>query len=293
MKEKNLLISIGINIIITIVEVIVGFLIGSLAIVSDAVHNFFDVGAMVMSLFGERASQKKIDTQHSYGYKRTEVLVALLNSVFLLVSIIFIGYEAIQRLLHPQQISGGWMLVMAVVALIGNMIATKLLHDHAEESMNIRSAFLHSLQDALFSAGVIVAAILVLVFNWQWADSGISLILSILLAKEAVTLILETVHVLMEGVPINIDIEKLRKDLLEIEGTKSVDDLHVWKTGSKDTLLTAHIVVKKLEANSAYAKKLIEIKQKLKSTYNINHSTIQLVSIDYLKEVEDECEHCN
>jgi Co/Zn/Cd efflux system component len=80
---------------------------------------------------------------------------------------------------------------------------------------------------------------------------------------------------------------------LEIEGTKSVEDLHVWKTGSKDTLLTAHIVVKKLEANSAYAKKLIEIKQKLKSTYNINHSTIQLVSIDYLKEVEDECEHCN
>jgi len=98
MKEKNLIISIGINIVITIVEIIVGLFIGSLAIISDAVHNFFDVGAMVMSLFGEKTSSKKIDEKHSYGYKRTEVLVVLLNSIFLLVSIVFIGYESIQRL---------------------------------------------------------------------------------------------------------------------------------------------------------------------------------------------------
>jgi len=293
MKEKNLLISIGINIVITIVEIIVGFFIGSLAIISDAVHNFFDVGAMVMSLFGEKASSKKIDAKHSFGYKRTEVLVALLNSVFLLVSIIFIGYEAVQRLLHPQQISGGWMLGIAIVAFIGNMIATKLLHDHADDSMNIRSAFLHSLQDALFSAGVIVAAILVLVFNWQWADAGISLVLSILLAKEAVTLILETVHVLMEGVPTDIDIEKLKKDLLVIEGVKSVEDLHVWKTGSKDILLTAHIVADGLTTDSAYAEKLTLIKQKLLSKYNINHSTIQLVPIEASKKLKDLCKHCS
>ena len=293
MKEKKLLISIGINIVITIVEVIVGLFIGSLAIISDAVHNFFDVGAMVMSLFGERASSKKIDEKHSYGYKRTEVLVALLNSVFLLVSIVFIGYEAIKRLLHPQPIEGRWMLIMATVAFIGNMIATKLLHDHAEESMNIRSAFLHSLQDALFSAGVIVAAILVLVFNWQWADAGISLILSILLAKEAMTLILETVHVLMEGIPTNIDIEKLKKDLLSIESIESVEDLHVWKTGSKDTLLTAHIVADGLTTDSAYAEKLTQIKQKLLSKYNINHSTIQLVPLGASEKLKILCKHCS
>ena len=293
MKEKNLLISIGINIVITIVEVIVGLFIGSLAIISDAVHNFFDVGAMVMSLFGERASSKKIDEKHSYGYKRTEVLVALLNSVFLLVSIVFIAYEAIKRLLHPQPIEGRWMLIMATVAFIGNMIATKLLHDHAEESMNIRSAFLHSLQDALFSAGVIVAAILVLVFNWQWADAGISLILSILLAKEAMTLILETVHVLMEGIPTNIDIEKLKKDLLSIESIESVEDLHVWKTGSKDTLLTAHIVADGLTTDSAYAEKLTQIKQKLLSKYNINHSTIQLVPLGASEKLKILCKHCS
>lgn len=293
MKEKNLLISIGINIIITIAEIIVGLLIGSLAIISDAVHNFFDIGAMVMSLFGEKASSKKIDEKHSYGYKRAEILAALLNSVFLLVSIIVIGYEAVQRLFHPQQISGGWMLIMAVVAFVGNIIATKLLHDHAEESMNIKSAFLHSLQDALFSAGVIVAAILLLVFNWQWADAGISLILSVLLAKEAVTLILETVHVLMEGVPINIDIKKIKMDLLSIKSIKSVEDLHVWKTGSKDILLTTHIVTNGIMNDSVFAEKLTAIKQMLLSVYKINHSTIQLVSIETSKKLKDLCKHCS
>jgi cobalt-zinc-cadmium efflux system protein len=185
------------------------------------------------------------------------------------------------------------MLIMAVVAFIGNMIATKLLHDHAEESMNIRSAFLHSLQDALFSAGVIIAAILVLVFNWQWADAGISLVLSVLLAKEAVSLILETVHVLMEGVPTNINIEQLKKDLLLIEGITSVEDLHVWKTGSKDILLTAHIVAEGLSSDSSYAEKLTQIKQKLLSVYQINHSTIQLVPIGAGEKLKILCKHCS
>lgn len=291
MKEKNLILSIAINIGITAIEIVVGLFIGSLAIISDAVHNFFDVGAMVMSLFGERASSKKIDTKHSYGYKRAEVLIALLNSTFLLVSIIVIGYEAIQRLLHPQLISGGWMLVMAVVAFVGNMIATKLLHDHAKESMNIRSAFLHSLQDALFSAGVVVAAIVVLVFNWQWADAVISLVLSVLLAKEAVTLVLETVHVLMEGVPSNIDMNKLRQDLLGIRDIETVSDLHVWNTGSKDVVLTAHVVAK-MTTDKDYIEKLKSIRDVVCESYGITHSTIQLVPSGARSGLEDVCQHC-
>ncbi len=292
MKEKNLLISIGINVVITTVEIIVGLFIGSLAIISDAVHNFFDVGAMVLSLLGERASEKKIDVRHTYGFKRTEILIALLNSTFLLVSIVFIGYEAIKRLFHPQTISGGWMLGIAVVAFIGNLIATKLLHDHAEESMNIRSAFLHSLQDSLFSAGVIVAAILVLVFNWQWADAGISLVLSMLLAKEAISLILETVHILMEGVPVDLDMDRLKKDLMTISGIKDVNDLHVWSTGSKDIILTVHIVAD-LKNNNDYLEKFKNTKELLYSKYKISHSTIQLVPAALQRELQDACKHCN
>ena len=292
MKEKNLLLSIVINIVITVTEIIVGLLIGSLAIISDAVHNFFDVGAMVMSLFGERASTKSIDTKHSYGYKRAEVLIALLNSTFLLVSITIIGYESIERLLHPQTVSGGWMLAMAVVAFVGNMVATKLLHDHAEESMNIKSAFLHSLQDALFSAGVIIAAVLVLSFNWQWADAVISLVLSVLLAKEAVTLVSETVHVLMEGVPTNIDMNKLKQDLLAIHGIETVDDLHVWSTGSKDIVLTAHVAAK-IMTDKDYVEKLKNIRDVICKSYRITHSTIQLVPSGARSDLEDVCQHCS
>ncbi len=292
MKEKNLILAIGINIIITIVEITVGLFIGSLAIISDAVHNFFDVGAMMMSLLGERASSKKIDEKHSYGYKRTEVLIALLNSVFLLVSIIVIGYEAIQRLFHPQIIEGRWMLGMAVIAFIGNLIATKLLHDHAKESMNIRSAFLHSFQDALFSGGVIIAAILVLLFKWQWADAGISLVLSVFLAKEAMSLILVTVHILMEGVPENLDINELKKNLLRLDKVKEVNDLHIWSNGSKDIMMTTHIVAD-LKNNNEYLDKLTEIKRLLFSKYKINHSTIQLVPSSIQDELTKICKHCS
>jgi len=292
MKEKNLIISIVINICISIIEIVVGLLIGSMAIISDAVHNFFDVGAMVMSLFGERASAKKIDAKHSYGYKRSEVLVALLNSTFLLVSIFIIGYKSIERLMNPQDISGGWMLMMAVVAFAGNMVATKLLHDHAEESMNVKSAFLHSLQDALFSAGVILTSLLVLCFNWQWADAVVSLVLSILLAKEAVMLILQTVHVLMEGVPTNVDVNVLKKDLLSLKGIRNVNDLHVWSTGSKNIILSTHIVAD-FQNDADYVVKLKSIKNLLYTKYKITHSTIQMVPVSAQKELEDICKHCS
>lgn len=292
MKEKNLTISLGINIVISVIEIVVGLLIGSLAIISDAVHNFFDVGAMVMSLLGEKVSSKKIDVKHTYGYKRAEVLIALLNSSFLFVSIVFIGYEAVKRLLHPEPISGGWMLAMAVVAFVGNMVATKLLHDHSDESMNIRSAFLHSLQDAFFSAGVIVASILVLGFNWQWADAGISLVLSVLLAKEAISLVLETVHVLMEGVPTEIGIDKLKKDLLNLSDVREVNDLHVWNNGSKEIILTAHISAN-IKTDDDYGTTLDAIQNLLCLKYKITHSTIQLVPVSVQNQLSDNCMHCN
>jgi cobalt-zinc-cadmium efflux system protein len=292
MKEKNLIVSIGINIAISSLEIVVGLLIGSLAIISDAVHNFSDVGAMTLSLFAEKASSKKNDSKHTYGYKRTEVLIALLNSTFLLVSIGFIGYEAIQRLFHPQLISGGWMLIMAVVAFAGNSIATKLLHARSKESMNMRSAFLHSLQDALFAAGVILAAILILLFNWQWADAAISLILAIFLGKEAIVLILETVHIFMEGVPSSLDADKLKQDLLLISGIQKVSDLHVWNTGSRDIILTAHIIAK-LENDSDYATKLRDIHNLIYSKYNISHSTIQLLTTETSAKLKDICQHCS
>jgi len=181
---------------------------------------------------------------------------------------------------------------MAVVAFAGNMVATKLLHDHAEESMNVKSAFLHSLQDALFSAGVILTSLLVLCFNWQWADAVVSLVLSILLAKEAVMLILQTVHVLMEGVPTNVDVNVLKKDLLSLKGIRNVNDLHVWSTGSKNIILSTHIVAD-FQNDADYVVKLKSIKNLLYTKYKITHSTIQMVPVSAQKELEDICKHCS
>lgn len=291
MKEKNLLLSIGINIVITLAEIVVGVFIGSLAIISDAVHNFFDVGSMVLSLFGERMSEKKGDTQKTYGYKRVEVLMALLNSTILLISTGVIGYEAIGRLFNPHQVQGNWMLIMALMAFAGNLLATKLLHEHSEESLNLKAAFLHSFQDALFSAGVIVAAILVLVFNWQWADAGITLILAIFLVKEAISLILETINILMEGVPSELDMEKLKQDILNIKGIISIDDIHAWNTGSKDIILTAHVVAE-MKNDMDYLEKFKSIQKIICKNHGISHTTIQLVSNTIKDELKNIYKHC-
>jgi cobalt-zinc-cadmium efflux system protein len=292
MKEKNLILSIIINIFITVVEIIVGLFISSLAIISDAIHNFFDVGAMILSLFSERMSVKKNNTKKTYGYKRVEILIALLNSTILLVSTGFISYEAIKRLLHPHPITGGWMLITATVAFIGNILATKLLHDHSKESLNIRAAFLHSLQDALFSAGVIVAAVLLLVFNWQWADAGIALVLSLLLVKEAIVLIFETVNILMEGVPNTMDISKLKQELLGVDGVISVSDLHVWNTGSKDIILTAHVVAN-IKTDQDYADTLKHIQNNVSTNYGVTHITVQLIPVGAQKDLKNICPHCS
>lgn len=184
------------------------------------------------------------------------------------------------------------MLLMAVVTFTCNMTATKLLHVHSKESMNIRSAFLHSLQDALFLAGVIVAAILVIIFNWQWADAGISLILSVLLAKEAISLVLETVHVLMEGAPTNLDIDKLKQDILALPKIKSISDLHVWSTGSKEIILTAHVAAK-IISEADYSNGLKSIQKLIRADYGITHFTIQLVPVGVMQELKDICQHCS
>lgn len=207
LQQNRIPIAITINVVITIVEITIGVLIGSLAIISDAIHNFFDIGSMGLSWFGEKVAEKPNDHKKSYGYKRVEILIALANSSILFVSVSYIAIESIKRLINPEPANGSWIIITALIAFIGNSIATKLLHNHSEDNLNLKSAFLHSLQDALFSLGVVVAGIGIVLLKWNFLDPLISIVLSILILKEAVTLILKTVNILMESVPENIDFQ--------------------------------------------------------------------------------------
>ena len=290
MKNKNLISAIIINIFITIFEVIVGFVIGSLALISDALHNFSDVGSMGLSLWGEKVKIRKATISKTYGYKRAEIVIALFNALILLAVVIFIFFESIERLMHPAEIISGFMIIVALVSLIGNGIATYILEKNAHKNLNLKSAWMHSLQDALFSLGVVIGAIVMYYTHWFIIDPIISILLSMYICKEVYSLIKQTVNVLMESVPDDIDFNAVKNILSSLDIVRSVDDLHIWQTDSNTRLLSVHLIIDDVD-NQQRSDLLCNIQKLLNERFKINHSTIQMILEK--EKISLNCSHCN
>jgi len=285
----NLVWAIIINIFITIFEVVIGIAIGSLALISDALHNFSDVGAMVLSWFGERVSAKESDTKKTYGYKRAEILVAFINSAVLLVIVAAILFQASVRLTHPSQIESSKMIWVALVALVGNGIATFLLEKDTHKNMNMKSAWLHSMQDAVFSLGVVIGAVIIYFTGLYVIDPLISILLSVIVIKEVFSLLKRAMDILMESVPEGINFDDVKKELGTIEHVEQVSDLHIWQTGSRNRFLSAHLIVSCPELKQA-DEIIAAAQRRMAERFEINHLTIQINP-----EGSDNCacNHCN
>ena len=266
-------------------------MIGSLALISDAFHNLTDIASMTLSYIGEKISAKDANSKKTYGYKKTEAIIAFVNSSILLAVIAFILFESVKRLSSPAEINGLSMIVVASVAFVGNGIATIILNT-GEKNLNMKSAWLHSLQDALFSLAVIVASVLIYYFHWSIIDPLISIIISLFLIKEAYHITKESIDMLMDSVPHDIDFDKVKEELLKNEDVKEISDLHIWQANSKEKLLSAHLKISDLK-NEDRNKLLSAIQHSLKEKYKINHTTIQLVSISDSEKGIFDCEHCN
>lgn len=292
MKNTNILSAIIINIFITVSEVAVGLFIGSLALISDAVHNLSDVGALILSWWGEKVKEKGNTKFKTYGYKRAEILIAFFNSLVLLAVVGFIFFEAMQRIFNPSEIASSAMIVTALVALVGNGIATFLLEKDAHKNLNLKSAWLHSFQDALFSLGVVVGAILIYFSHWYIIDPIISIILSIYILKEAYGLLKQSLDILMEGVPDDIDFEEVKKNLEKFSNVKQAKDIHIWQTDSNSRFLSVHLEIENVE-NGKRNELLCQIQGKLLQDFNINHTTIQMVSATEAEKLKLICNHCN
>ena len=290
--KTRLLWSIIINIIITIFEIVIGLVSGSLALVSDAVHNFTDVGSLTLSWWGEKISSKAPTPNKTYGFKRAEVLIAFINSLVLLAVVVLIAKEAITRLAHPEQLSGGLVAITATIALLGNGLATLILKKHSHDNLNMKSAWLHSFQDAIFSLGVIVGAILIYFFHWNIIDPIISILLSIFIAREAYKIIKNAINILMESVPNDLDMEVIRNFLQKTPGVESIHDLHIWQTDSNSRFLSVHIVTKNLN-NTERAKLLNLLQKNIEKEFKISHTTIQMLYIDQDNPLPLNCNHCN
>ena len=290
--SKNLIWSIGINVIIVVFEILFGLLSRSFALISDALHNVTDIGSMGLSLWGEKLADKPQTERKTYGYKRAEILIAFVNSGVLLGVVGFVLVEAIIRLFRPEPVSGMTMMIVAGIALLGNGLATYLLQKGADKNLNLKSAWLHSLQDALFSLGVVVSAAIIYFTGWNWLDSLASIIISVFLLKEIFSILLETVNMLMDSVPTDINFVAVKSDLLTMFGVIEINDLHIWQTGSENRLLSAHLKIKELSSEERI-RLITNIQNFLEKQYHINHITLQMVSAKEAEKLKLNCNHCN
>ncbi|MGE8522767.1 MAG: cation diffusion facilitator family transporter, partial [Acinetobacter pseudolwoffii] len=220
---KKLSIALALTTSFLIVEVIAGFLTQSLALLSDAAHMFTDAAALAIALVAIKIGQKPADNKRTFGYQRFEILAALFNALMLFVVAIYILFEAYQRLSNPPEIQSLGMMVVASLGLIINLISMKILVSSSQESLNIKGAYLEVLSDALGSVGVMIGALLIYFTGWMWVDTLIAVLIGFWVLPRTWILLKQSINILLEGVPDEIDIEKLRHDLLALEG---VQDIH-------------------------------------------------------------------
>ena len=283
---KNLIFAIVINGGIVIFEMIFGLLIQSMALISDAIHNLSDIAAMGFSYWAEKVSLRPANELRTYGYRKIEFIAAFVNSLVLSVVIAFVFWESIQRLFAPADVSGRTMLWVAVIAFVGNEAATLLLQKISTRNFNMKSVWLHSLQDALFSLGIIIGALLITFFSWRIVDPLISMVICIFITREIYKIIRHTVNSLMDAVPEDIDFMQVKNDLLAIPTVAEISDLHIWQTGANQKLLSAHL--KSGEVSPDHEAIIRAVQEMLAHKYGINHTTLQI-----LPSSAGEMEHCN
>jgi cobalt-zinc-cadmium efflux system protein len=260
---------------ILVVETAAGFASHSLALLADAGHVLTDVVALGLAWFAVAQAQRPADTRRTYGYHRVGILAAMANGGTLIVIVAAIGYEAVQRLQHPVPVSGGLVIVSALVAIgVNGYIASRLRGD--ERNFNVRAALLHVVGDIAASVGVVLAGAIILLTGWLYADPIVSLGITVLIAIGALRIVLDTVNVLLEGVPSGIDLDEVRRTIAGTAGINSVHDLHVWSLSGEQTALSCHVVVAEElpAADSEHLVRLVE--QAICGHYGIGHTTIQV-----------------
>ncbi len=258
------------------VELTAGFLTHSLALISDAGHMLTDIFAILVSLFGFKIAEGKATKNKTYGFYRAEIIAAFINGIMLILISGYILIEAFERFKNPPYVKGLEMLIIAFLGLIVNIVAGLIIFSERKENLNMRSAYLHILGDTLGSIGAISAGIVIVTIRWFYADIIASLTISLIIAYNSIRLLRDSINILMEGVPSEIDIEKLKKLLLEIPEVMAIHDLHIWTLASGKNILTAHISVKGEIDRNKLRTLLNEIEDTIKENSNIEHITIQI-----------------
>jgi len=275
LQGRNLLISIFLNILITAAQVVGGIVSGSLALLSDALHNFSDVISLVVSYVANKLSKKKASLQKTFGYKRAEILAAFINASTLIIVAVLLIIEAIKRFQNPQEIESNLVIWLSVIAILGNGFSVLLLKKDSEVNMNMKSAYLHLLTDMMASVAVLVGGLLMKFYNAFWVDSVLTFLIAIYLIWMGYDLLKSSTKVLMLFTPEEIPINKIVKAINNLEGIKNTHHIHVWQLNEEEIHFEAHIDFEKNITLSEFDKTLNTIEEILFHKFEINHVNIQ------------------
>jgi cobalt-zinc-cadmium efflux system protein len=275
-RESALKIALALTCLVLGVEFVGGLVSHSLALLSDAGHVLTDVFALGLAWFAVAQSQRPADARRSYGYHRVSILAALLNALTLIVIVLAIGYEAIRRLAHPEPVQGGVVIIAALIGIaINTFVAFGLRGD--SHSLNVRAALLHVIGDIGASVGVVVAGVVILFTGWLYIDPLLSLGIAVLIAFGAWGIVRETVNLLMEGTPAEIDLVAVTKEITGTDLVTSMHDLHVWALSSDEMALSCHVVVGDCPLGDA-EHVVRDLESRLCGKFDIGHTTIQVES---------------
>jgi cobalt-zinc-cadmium efflux system protein len=274
-QGKNLLFSIVLNLVITIAQVIGGLISGSLALISDALHNFSDVLSLVFSYVAHKLSKKKASVNQTFGYKRAELIAAFVNAMTLIIVALFLIYGATERFFNPKEIQSGLVIWLSILGIVVNGLSAILLKNDADKNLNMKSAYLHLFTDMLASVAVLVGGLLMKYFQWFWVDSVMTLIIAIYLLIVGVDLLKKSTQMLMLFTPIHINIEEIVSEVHKISGGGRLHHIHVWHLNDDELHLEAHLDCLEDIKMSEFNEIVGQLEHVLFSKFQINHINIQ------------------
>ena len=277
---KRIALSLTLTAIFVLVEIVAGIWGNSLALLTDAAHNFTDVIALGLSWYALRIAVKPANAGKTFGYHRVGILVALINSTTLILIAVGIFYEAWQRLLTPPEVDSGILIGVGAVAFLINAATAWLIQKGSEHDLNIRSAFLHLMGDVFSTLGAVIAGVVIALTAWNWLDPLVSALIGVFILFNAWSVLKQTIHILLESTPENIDVTEMVTNLRGVDGVRDIHDLHVWSISENLRMLSAHVVIDNVSIGEGVSIQQ-NIHEMLAHGYNIQHATLQL-----------ECEGC-
>lgn len=274
-NERNLLLATLLNFVISAVEIAGGLLSNSLALLSDALHNLTDAFSTFIAYIATRMGRRKATEKNTFGYKRVEILAALLNAVILIVICVFLFREAWERFREPEPIKSLIVIIVAMIGLVANVLAVALLRRDSKKSINVKAAYVHLIGDSLSSVVVILAAAAIQLFGIYWLDPVITVLIGIYLIRQSYMILKEAVNILMQSTPEHLDIQRIKSRVESFPEIKNIHHLHVWNLSDKEILFEAHIQLFDDLRLSELKNTQEKIEKLLKKRYQIYHTTLQ------------------